>query len=84
MYALCRLFRDHPGLRYHSITISETGRIEIAVDGGTGIVHDWARALPFRRETAGLAKTQYGATEAVVLTQDAFTVTIKPQFGGVA
>jgi len=81
VYTLCRLFKQNPSLHYHSIVIHETGRIEIAVDGGTGIVHDWARALPERRETAGLAKTAYGSTEAVVLTQDTLTVTIKPPFG---
>jgi hypothetical protein len=82
MYRLCALFRENPNLHFHSITVHETGRIEISVDGGTGIVHDWARALPERHETTGLAKTAYGSTEAVVLTQDTLTVTIKPPFTG--
>lgn len=79
---LCRLFADNPKLHYHSIVIHETGRIEVAVDGGRGVVHDWCRALPARREATGLVKTAYGSTEAVVLTQDSLTVTIKPPFGG--
>jgi hypothetical protein len=85
IYRLCSLFKEHPELHYHSILVHETGRIEISVDGGTGIVHDWCRALPNRRETAGLAKTAYGSTQAVVLTEDTITVTIKPPFcGGLA
>ena len=79
---LCRLFTDHPELHYREIVVRESGRIEIAVDGGTGIVHDWARAMPNRRETVGLATTAYGSTEAVVLTEDVITVTVRPPFTG--
>lgn len=79
---LCRLFSDHPELHYREIVVRESGRIEIAVDGGTGIVHDWARAMPNRRETIGLATTAYGSTEAVVLTEDVITVTVRPPFTG--
>ena len=82
VYKLCRLFTDNPALHYRSITIHENGRIEIACDGGTGVVHDWARALPNRRETVGLAATAYGSTEAVVLTEDMLTVTVRPPFTG--
>lgn len=82
---LCRLLTEHPELHYREIVVRESGRIEIAVDGGTGIVHDWARALPDRRETVGLATTAYGLTEAVVLTQEPIVVTVRPPFtGGVA
>lgn len=85
MVRLCQLFKAHPELHFHKIEVHETGRIEIAVDGGTGVVHDWCRALPARRETAGLARTPYGSTECVVLTEDVLTVTIKPPFtGGIA
>lgn len=83
MYKLCSLFRDHPELHFHSILVRESGRIEIAVDGGVGVVHNWARALPNRRETSGLAPTAYGSTEAVVLTENEISVTIRPPFGGV-
>lgn len=82
MYRLCSLFRDHPELRFHSIVVRETGRVEIACDGGHGVVKDWCRALPAHRETAGLATTAYGLTEAVVLTEDVLTVTIRPPFTG--
>jgi hypothetical protein len=84
MYRLCQLFKDNPALHFHSITVHETGRIEIACDGGNGVVRDWARALPTHRETTGLAKTAYGSTEAVVLSQDELVVTIKPPFGGLS
>ena len=82
-YRLFSLFRDHPELHFHSIVVRESGRIEIAVDGGVGVIHNWARALPNRRETSGLAPTHYGSTEAVVLTEDEISVTIRPPFGGV-
>jgi hypothetical protein len=82
VYKLCRLFNANPNLHYHSINISESGRIEIAVDGTNGVVRDWARALPNHHETAGLARTAYGSTEAVVLTEDAITVTVRPPFTG--
>lgn len=84
VYRLCELFKSNPQLHYREIVVRESGRIEIAVDGGTGIVHDWARALPNRRETVGLAATAYGSTEAVVLTEDFIRVTVRPPFGGVA
>ena len=82
VYRLCALFKANPALHYRSITIHENGRVEIACDGGTGVVHDWARALPNRRETVGLATTAYGSTEAVVLTEDMLTVTVRPPFTG--
>ena len=82
VYRLCTLFRENPLLHYRSITIHESGRIEIACDGGTGVVHDWCRAMPNRRETVGLATTAYGSTEAVVLTEDVITVTVRPPFTG--
>jgi hypothetical protein len=84
VYRLCSLFRDHPSLHYRSITIHANGHIEIAADATTGQVRDWARALPNHRETAGLARTAYGSTEAVVLTEDLIAVTIRPLFGGVS
>jgi hypothetical protein len=84
VYKLCQLFTANPALHYHSITIHESGRIEVAVDGGVGVVHDWARALPNRRETVGLARTAYGSTEAVVLTEEPIVVTVRPVFGGAA
>ena len=79
---LCRLFADNPKLGYRQIVIKENGHIEIACDGGIGVVHDWARAMPNRRETVGLATTAYGSTEAVVLTEDVITVTVRPPFTG--
>lgn len=82
VYRLCTLFRDNPALHYRSITIHETGRIEVAVDGGSGVIRDWARALPAHRQAAGLAATAYGSTEAVVLTEDVLTVTVRPPFTG--
>lgn len=83
MTKLCQLFKSNPALHYRSITIHENGRVEIAVDGASGVTRDWARALPAHRETAGLAKTAYGSTQAVVLTEEPITVTIRPPFGGV-
>lgn len=82
VYKLCALFKTNPSLHYHSITIQENGHIEIAVDGSNGVVRDWARALPNHRETAGLARTAYGSTEAVVLTEECITVTVRPPFTG--
>ena len=79
---LCQLFTANPALHYRQITILANGHIDIAVDGGTGIVHDWARALPNRRESVGLASTAYGSTEAVVLTEELITVTVRPPFTG--
>jgi hypothetical protein len=83
MYRLCQLFREHPELHFHKIEVHETGRIEITCDGGNGVVRDWCRALPEHRQTAGLASTAYGSTEAVVLTSDTISVTIKPSPWGV-
>ncbi len=82
IYKLCALFKANPALHYRTITIRENGHIDIACDGGTGVVHDWARAMPNRRETVGLATTAYGSTEAVVLTEDMVTVTVRPPFTG--
>lgn len=82
VYKLCQLFQTNPNLHYHSINISENGRVEIAVDGGRAVVRDWVRALPDHRETPGLARTAYGSTEAVVLTEECITVTVRPPFTG--
>ena len=82
VYKLCTLFKANPSLHYRTITIRENGHIDIACDGGTGVVHDWARALPNRRESVGLAATAYGSTEAVVLTEELITVTVRPPFTG--
>lgn len=79
---VCRLFRDNPTLHYRTIVIRENGHVDIACDGANGVIKEWARALPNRRETTGLVSTAYGSTEAVVLTEDVITVTIKPPFGG--
>lgn len=82
VYRLCQLFKGNPNLHYHSITIHESGRIEIAADGANGVVKEWCRALPAHHETEGLANTAYGWTQAVVLTEDVLTVTIRPPFTG--
>lgn len=82
VYKLCSLFHEHPDLHYRQIVIHESGRIEIAADATNGQVKSWARALPNHRETVGLAATAYGSTEAVVLTEELITVTVRPVFGG--
>lgn len=82
VYRLCQIFKDNPALHYRSITITSNGHIEIACDGTHGTVRDWARALPDHHQTAGLARTAYGSTEAVVLTEDVVTVTVRPPFTG--
>ena len=83
IYRLCQIFKTNPGLHYHSITIHENGRVEVAAVGEHGVLMQWARALPDHRRTAGLATTAYGSTEAVVLTDGPVTVTVRPPFGGV-
>lgn len=82
IYKLCQLLKSNPDLHYRSITILENGHIDIAADGSNGVVKNWARALPNHRETVGLATTAYGLTEAVVLTEDVITVTVRPPFAG--
>lgn len=82
VYRLCQLFKANPALHYRSITIHDNGRVEIAADGTHGVLMEWARALPDHHRTAGLAATAYGSTEAVVLTEDAITVTVRPPFTG--
>jgi hypothetical protein len=84
IYRLCQIFKSNPELHYREIVIKENGRVEIGVDATSGQVRNWARALPNHRETVGLAPTNYGSTEAVVLTEDHMVVTIRPVFGGVA
>jgi hypothetical protein len=79
---LCQLFTNHPELHFREIVVRETGRIEIATDGGNGVVKAWCRALPAHRETEGLANTAYGWTQAVVLTENEITVTVRPPLTG--
>lgn len=85
IYRLCQLFKANPSLHYRSIVIKEDGHVDIACDGASGVVKEWARALPAHRETEGLANTAYGWTEAVVLTEGPITVTVRPPLipGGV-
>ena len=82
VYRLCQIFKSNPALHYRSIVIHENGRIEVHADGTHGVVRDWARAMPNHREAVGLAPTAYGSTEAVVLTEDVVTVTVRPPFTG--
>lgn len=82
MTKLCQLFKSNPELHFREIVVRETGRIEIATDGGNGVVKAWCRALPAHRETEGLANTAYGWTQAVVLTENEITVTVRPPLTG--
>jgi hypothetical protein len=81
VYKLCALFKRNPALHYRSITITENGCIEIAVDEGAGALKSWAHAIPQHRTSTALVSTSYGLDEADVLEGDDFRVTVRRPLG---
>ena len=79
---LCQLFKANPSLHYHSIVISETGLIDIAVGGASGVLRDWSRAMPTHVHTTALVPTQYGLDEADVIEAAGIVVTIRRPLTG--
>lgn len=77
VYRLCQLFTANPSLHYHSIVIHESGRIDIAVEGASGVLRDWSRSMPTHVHTTRLVPTHYGSTEADVIESAGIVVTIK-------
>lgn len=77
VYRLCELFKSNPSLHYRSITIHESGAIQIACDGTTGQLMNWSRAVPEHTHTTALVPTQYGLDEADVIEAAGITVTIR-------
>lgn len=77
VYKLCQLFKDNPALHYRSITIHETGAIQIACDGTTGTLMNWSRAIPQHAHRTALVPTQYGLDEADVIEAAGIVVTIR-------
>lgn len=77
IYRLCTLFRDHPHLRYSTINIRESGRIDIAAEETHGVLMGWSRAMPDHVHTTALVPTQYGADEADVIEAAGIVVTVR-------
>lgn len=83
IYRLCSLFRDHPNLRYSTINIRESGRIDIAAEETHGVLMGWSRAMPDHVHTTALVPTQYGLDEADVIEAAGIVVTVRrPLTGG--
>lgn len=77
VYALCRLFKQNPGLHYHSIVIHDTGRIDIRAEGTHGVLMGWSRAMPNHVHHTALVPTQYGLDEADVIESAGIVVTVR-------
>lgn len=82
IYKLCQLFRANPALHYQTITISESGRVDIAAEGTNGVLKDWSRAMPLHVHTTALVPTQYGLDEADVIESAGIVVTIRRPLTG--
>lgn len=82
VYRVCQLFKANPGLCYSTITIRESGRVEIAAEGTNGVFMRWARALPTHVHTTALVPTQYGLDEADVIEESGIVVTIRRPLSG--
>jgi hypothetical protein len=77
IYRLCTLFKANPHLRYSTINIGESGRIDIAAEGTHGVLMGWSRAMPDHVHTTALVPTQYGLDEADVIEAAGIVVTVR-------
>lgn len=77
IYRLCTLFKANPGLRYSTINIRESGRIDIAAEETHGVLMGWSRAMPDHVHTTALVPTQYGLDEADVIEAAGIVVTVR-------
>lgn len=82
VYAVCQLFKAHPELHFQTITISESGRVDIAVEGASGVLRDWSRSMPAHVHTTRLVPTHYGSAEADVIESAGIVVTIRRPLAG--
>jgi hypothetical protein len=82
MTRLAALFSSHPELMWVRATADPSGRVDIIVDAGTGVLHNWVHALPEARRKQDLFSLQSGAAIEEVLIDGTLTVHVRPRVGG--
>lgn len=78
---LADLLKSHPELVWVRATADPAGHIDIIVDAGTGILHNWVHALPAARRKQDLFSLQSGAAVEEVLLDGSLTVHVRPRAG---
>lgn len=81
MARLAQVFLDHPELVWLKANSNPDGHVDIIVNAGTGILHDWVHALPFARRKQDLYSLHSGAAIEEVLTEGPLTIHIRPKAG---
>jgi hypothetical protein len=83
MTRLADLLRAHPELVWVRATATPAGHVDIIVDAGTGVLHQWVHALPEARRKQDLFSLQSGAAVEEVLVDQSLTIHVRPR-GGVS
>jgi hypothetical protein len=81
MSRLAWLFSQHPELKGLQATVDQQGHVDIIVNAGAGVLHDWVHALPEAKRTRGLFSLQSGPAFEELLTADHLTIHVRPKGG---
>lgn len=78
---LADLLKSHPELVWVRASADPAGHVDIIVDAGTGVLHDWVHALPTARRKQDLFSLHSGAAVEEVLIDGSITVHVRPRAG---
>lgn len=79
---LAELLRSHPELVWVRAMADPAGHVDIIVDAGTGVLHNWVHALPTARRKQDLFSLHSGAAIEEILVDGSLTVHVRPRSGG--
>jgi hypothetical protein len=78
---LADLLKAHPELVWVRASADTAGHVDIIVDAGTGVLHNWVHALPTARRKQDLFSLHSGAAVEEVLIDGTLTVHVRPRGG---
>ena len=80
---LADLLKSHPELVWVRAMADTAGHVDIIVDAGTGVLHNWVHALPVARRKQDLFSIHSGAAIEEILVDGSLTVHVRPRGGGI-
>ena len=78
---LANLLNQHPELIWVRASADTAGHVDIIVDAGTGVLHNWVHALPAARRKQDLFTIHSGAAIEEILVDGSLTVHVRPRSG---
>lgn len=81
---LAELMKSHPELVWVRASADPAGHVDIIVDAGTGVLHNWVHAMPSARRKQDLFSIHSGAAVEEILIDGSLTVHVRPRGGVVA